>query len=441
MTGTGESTSEPAGLVPPGSPTAAVPDGPTARRYFRLLWAGQSVSLVGDQFMVLALPLLAVSVLGVSAAQAALLPFALFIPFLLIGLQAGAVVDRLRRRNTLLVSDTIQAAAFLTIAGLAAVDRLPFAGLLVLVCIAGTATVFFHVAYTSYLPQLFTDERELHRGNSRLFLSDSLSRTLGPMVAGPVIAFVGVVAAVTLNALTFVVSVLSLAAIRHREPVATGSPRTKGWMRRDVREGLAFVFNHPQLEPVVFCGAVYVLFLSVVDASLVLYCRDVLELSTVGIGLVLGAAAAGFPIGNLVSGPMIDRFGMARTLVAGATVSVTGLVLMPVAGSVGSVTGLVVGSIVHCIGEGTFGPTSLTLRQTRSPAELLSRVNSVQRFLIWGMTPLGSLLAAGTIALYGLGAAVWLGGIGTALCLPVLIRRGIRRELGRRGGQEIRPAA
>ncbi|MEV4068063.1 hypothetical protein AB0J22_48800, partial [Nonomuraea dietziae] len=84
------------------------------------------------------------------------------------------------------------------------------------------------------------------------------------------------------------------------------------------------------------------------------------------------------------------------------------------------------GSVVHCVGEGAFSPTSITLRQTETPAELLGRVGSVQRFLLWGAIALGSLAAAGMTALAGLSASVWVGALGTVLCLPALLRRGIR---------------
>jgi len=403
-----------------------------ARRDFRVLWAGQSLNLLGDHFMVLTLPLLAVTVIGASASQAALLPFALFVPFLLFGLPAGAVVDRLPRRLTMIACDAVQAVIFLTIAALALLGALSFPLLLLLVALAGAATLFFQVAYTSYLPELFSDARDLQRGNSRLFFSESMSRTLGPVLAGPVIAVMGPVIAVAANAGSFVLSVLSVSAIRHREPARPATIRKRGWMLHDIREGLHFVFGHRELEPVILCGAVYVLFLSMIEASLVLYCRDVLGLGAVGIGVVVGAAALGFPIGNLLSSRLVERFGIASTLVVSASVSVAGIVLIPVAGSAGSAVALVAASVLHGVGEGAFGPTSLTLRQIASPAHLLGRINSVQRFLLWGTIPLGSLVAALTIKVIGLSGAVWIGGLGTCLCLPVLLRRGIRDDLLRR---------
>jgi MFS family permease len=400
------------------------------RRDFNLLWTGQSVSLVGDQFVVLALPLFAVAVLGVSAADAAFLRVALFLPFLLIGLPAGAIVDRLPRRAVLMIADTVQAACYLGLVALAALDALPFSALLGIVGVSGCAIVFFQVAYTSYVPELVDEPRELQRGNSRLFLSESVSLAVGPLLAGPVIAVAGPVAALAANAGSFVVSLGCVASIRRRPaPDAAPRPRERGWLLRDVREGLRFVVRHPLLEPVILCGAVYVLFLSVVEASLILYCHDELGLGAIAIGAVIGSSALGFPLGNLISTRLVERFGIARALVAGAVTAVIGLAALPVAGALGSVVGLVIAGVVHGTGEGTFGPASLTLRQTASPAHLLGRVNAVQRFVIWGATPVGALLAALCIGPLGLGGALWIGGCGTVLCLIPLLRRGVRAEL------------
>lgn len=412
----------------------------TTDRDFGLLWAGQSLSLFGDQFMTLALPLLAVTVLGASPAQAALLPFALFLPFLPLGLPAGAIVDRLPRRTVMLVCDGVQVLAFGAIWVLAALGGLTFPLLFALILVSGCAVVFFQVAYTSYLPSLYGEAEALHRGNTRLALSESVAKALGPMAAGPVITALGLVGAIAANMVSFAASLASVALIRHREEGATtpgsaaasGTGREPGWMRRDIAEGLRFALRHPILRPVLACGTVYVLFLSMVETSLVLYCRNILGLSPGWIGVVIGAAAAGYPIGNLLSTRLIRRLGSPRTLVLAASVSVLGIVAMPALGSLGGAPGaigLVAGSIVHCVGEGAFGPTSITMRQVLTPAALLGRVGSVQRFLLWGAIALGSLLAAGATALGGLTAAVWIGALGTVLCLPALLQRGIRAAM------------
>lgn len=417
---------------PPGGDragTARLLNAPTARRDFWLLWSGQSLSLFGDRFMVLALPLLATITLGVSPARATLLAFALNAPFLLLGLPAGVFVDRSSRRKLMLVANAVQVVTYGMVWLLAAAHGLSYPLLVGLVLISGCAVVFFQVAYASFLPSLYRDPQDLHRGNARLALSESTSRVLGPAAAGPVIAAVGAVGAVAANALSFVASVASLLLIRHREAPRTPAPRGRGWIRREVMAGLRFALGHPILRPVLLCSTTYGLFLSMVNTTLVLYCRNVLGLSPQWIGVVVGAAAVGYPVGNLMCTSSVARLGMSRTLILSAAVSVAGIVAMPAFGSMGGTagaTGLVAGSIVHCIGEGAFAPSALTLRQTRSPAELLGRVASVQRFLLWSAVALGSLFAAGVTAVAGLAGAVWVGALGTVLCLPVLLQRGIR---------------
>lgn len=405
----------------------------SARRDFGLLWTGQSLSLLGDQFLLLTLPLLAVTLLGVSPATAALLNFALFLPFLPLGLPAGALVDRWPRRTTMMIADGVQLVSFATIGVLAATGRLGFGVLVVLIAVSGSAVVFFQVAYTSYLPSLFPAATDLQRGNTRLALSESASKAAGPMLAGPVIALVGVVGAVAVNTASFAASVLSLALVRHREPPRVEVRTSR--MRRDIAEGLRFAASHPVLQPVLACGTTYVIFLSMVETSLVLYLRNVLHLSPQWIGIVIGAAAAGYPIGNLLSTRLANRLGAPRALMLAATISVTGIVAMPAFGSLGGgrgATGLVLGSIVHCIGEGAFNPTSVTVRQTAAPPELLGRTNGVQRFLLAGAIAFGALLAAGTTAAIGLAGTVWIGALGTVLCLPALARRGVLAALVRR---------
>jgi predicted MFS family arabinose efflux permease len=251
------------------------------------------------------------------------------------------------------------------------------------------------------------------------------------MISGPLIRLIGLAGVIGLNALSFLVSVLSLVAVRHREPRPEPRPRPRGWIRRDIMEGLKFVARHPGLQPIFACSTVYSLTLSMVEVSLVLYCLRVLDLSTTMIGIVTGAAVLGYPIGNLLVVPLRRWIGPYRALVLAAVVSVAGILLMPAFGSLGGrvgVLGLVAGSSLHCVGEGAFSPMSLTVRQLESPPDILTRVASVQRFLVWGGVALGSLLAAGSTAAWGLSVTVWVGAVGTVLCLPALFRMRVRQE-------------
>jgi MFS family permease len=190
-----------------------------------------------------------------------------------------------------------------------------------------------------------------------------------------------------------------------------------------------FVWRHPLLEPMILCSTSYVLFCTMAETCLVLYCLQILHLSTAAIGLVVGAATAGFPLGNLLSVRYVKRFGGVPVLVMSAGISVLGLILIPIMGSLGSVTGLVLASIIHGAGEGIFSPTATTLRQTETPELLRGRMNSVQRFCVWGATPIGSFLTAIAIHQVGINGALWVGGLGTVVCLPLLVRRGIAQEV------------
>ncbi|OKI04030.1 hypothetical protein A6A06_38690 [Streptomyces sp. CB02923] len=411
----------------PATGTGSKAQRPAAPGDFWKLWTGQSISLLGDSFMVVALPLFAVSVLHLSAAQAALTPFALNAPFLILSLPAGALIDRRRRRAVMLACDVTQAAVFGLIALAAWLHQLSFVLLMLLLVISGCALVFFQVAYTTYLPSLISDPDELHRGNSRLYLSESASKTLGPVAAGPLVAFFGPLATIALNAGSFLLSFGAITAIRHREPEPEAAPAERVGMVREIREGLSFVLRHPWLEPVLSAGAVYVFFLSVLEASLVLYLHYTWGMSTGEIGLVLGLAGLGYPVGSLLSKRIMDGIGTSRALILSLVVNILGCAAMPVFGSVGWTAGLIVGGILQGFANAVFGPISLTLRQTVTPPGLLGRVNSVQRFLLWGMVPLGSLAASAMISLAGLAGALWMGGIGTALSLPALARRRVRR--------------
>jgi MFS family permease len=134
-------------------------------------------------------------------------------------------------------------------------------------------------------------------------------------------------------------------------------------------------------------------------------------------------------LGNILSGYLVKKLGTSRSLVLGAVIAVTGLALIPIAGASGSLVALILAGIIHGIGEGTFGPTAMTLRQTSSPDHLRGRVNSVQRVLTWGGIALGSLAAGLATKLFGLPGSLWIGGLGACLCLLLLVRRGIRAEI------------
>ncbi len=399
------------------------------KRDFYFLWAGQSLNVLGDQILIVALPLFALSIPGVLESEAVLLRFAFFLPFLFLSLIAGALIDRLPLKRVMLVCDSIQASIFLLIVVLAWFKMLSLILLLGLVFISGCVLVFFQIAYSSYLPELFSSHNDIQNGNAKLFFSESSARALGPLLAGSLIALLGIMFTIFMNCLTFVISVLTLFAIRQKSEAPKRLNQSEQRLMSDIREGLLFIFRHNKLEPVITCGSVYVLFLSMVMSCLVIYCDRILNLSPVMIGIVVGSAAIGMSIGNLLAPKVVNRYGNSQTLILGAFISVSGIVGIPISGAFHSPAFLIIAGIVHGIGEGFFSPTALTLRQTETPKQLLGRINSVQRCLLWGMIAVGSLLSSLVIHLWDISSALWLGGVGSILCLIPLLRRGILQDI------------
>ncbi|MGH9073212.1 MAG: MFS transporter, partial [Acidimicrobiales bacterium] len=150
---------------------------------FRLLWLGQTVSVLGSQVTLVALPLAAVVVLHASTFQVGLLTAASTLAFLVIGLPAGAWVDRARRRPVMVADDLVRAAVLTSVPVAAAVGGLTMAQLYAVALVAGVCTVFFDVAYQSYLPALVGRER-LVEGNARLETTQAMARVGGPTLGG-----------------------------------------------------------------------------------------------------------------------------------------------------------------------------------------------------------------------------------------------------------------
>jgi MFS family permease len=185
---------------------------------FLHLWTAETVSQIGTQVSMLALPLVAINVLDATTFQVSALTAVEFSPFVLFGLLAGVVVDRIPRRPVLVWSDLGRAIALATLPLAYAFDVLTLAHLLVVVFTTGTLTVFFDVAYQSYLPALVARD-QLADGNAKLEISRSAAQIAGPGIAGLLVQLIGAVTAVVADAVSFVVSALAIRGIRAREVV------------------------------------------------------------------------------------------------------------------------------------------------------------------------------------------------------------------------------
>lgn len=382
---------------------------------FLKLWAGQTISLFGSQVGELALPLTAVLVLNASASEMGLLMAAERAPFLLLSLLAGVWVDRLRRRPVLIAADlgrafllaSIPAAALL---GLLRMEQLYLVGLLVGVC-----TVFFDVAYQSYLPSLVGRE-DLVEGNSKLSMTQSAAAMVGPGLAGALVQLVTAPLALAADALSFLVSALSLRWIHATEPApaADGRPRN---IWAEVAEGLRLVLGSRLLRPIALCTGTFNLFSSLWSAVFLLFMTRDLGLAPALVGLIFGIGGVGFLVGAVLAGRIAQRFGVGPTIVGSTLLS--GAVSIPIA-LVGGPTPLVLVVLVLSqalmgLGLVVYNVTQVSLRQAITPDHLLGRMNASVRFIIWGTMPIGALVGGLLGDAIDLRPTLLLGAVGTTL--------------------------
>lgn len=393
---------------------------------FLKLWAAETVSQVGTQVTQLALPLAAIVVLQATAFEVALLGTIAFLPFILLGLPAGVWVDRLRRRPILIAGDLGRAAMLASIPLAYAAGVLTIWQLYVVAFVVGCFTVFFDVAYQSYLPSL-VDREDLVDGNAKLELSRSGAALVGPSIAGVLIEWLKAPVAILIDAISYVGSALFIFLIRKHEPapvhpdVQAGGERPG--MRQDIAEGLRYVGGHRQLRLIAVCTATSNLFSSVVFAiALVYFVRD-LGLSAGVIGVIFAIGNLGFLTAAVVATRTERWMGLGRAIIVGNALGTLGIFLIPLATPATAVPLLVVEGLLVGFGTVVYNVNQVSYRQAITPERMQGRMNATMRFIVWGTMPIGSLLGGALGTAIGLLPTIWIGAIGGLLSMiPVLLR-------------------
>jgi MFS family permease len=379
---------------------------------FLKLWTGQSISELGSSVSQLAIPWLAAFDLHASPIAFSLLGVLGFLPFILFALPAGVWVDRLRRRRILIVGDSARAVLLALIPILWAAGVLRIWHLLVLQFAIGVFTVFFDVAYQSYLPALIEREH-LVDGNAKLQLTVSVAQVAGPSMSGGLIAAVTAPYAIVGDAISFVASALFMLRMRHREELAelqAGASRPKMWPQ--VKEGLRWVLGSPTLRSIAACTGTGNFFGQAIFSIFVLYAGRVLHLSALEVGGFFAVGSAGAIAGALVASRLQRRLGIGPTIVFTAVLfSVAGLAF-PLAPRSFPLPVLIVGQAVLGFGTVAYNIAQVSYRQAITPERLQGRMNAAMRWVVWGTIPLGALLGGAIGEWIGLKTALWVGAIG-----------------------------
>ncbi|MBM0279328.1 MFS transporter [Micromonospora tarensis] len=407
-------------------PNVRPPGGLLRHRDFRLLWAGQAVSGVGSNVTTVALPLVAVAVLDAGTFQVAVLTAAAWLPWLLIGLPAGAWVDRLPRRPLMVLCDLLCAVAFLSVPLAALLDRLTVVHLLVVALGAGAARVFFETADQVYLPVLLRPE-QLSEGNAKLQATRTMSYVVGPGLAGLIAQLVGAVAALLLDALTFLLSAVLLLRIRTREPRVRRPDRSRS-LRQDITEGLRFVARDPYLRVLTVFGAASNIGLTGYQALLVVFLVRELRLEPGLVGALVGLMSIGGIIGALLATTLARRCGTARAMLIGAAFTGPPALLIPLAAPGIGLVWPAVGGLLISLGAAIGNVVKGAFRQTYTPHHLLGRVTVSMQLLNYGTIPLAAVLAGAIGARYGVGTAIGVMTAGLAPTPLILLIGPIRRR-------------
>jgi MFS family permease len=359
-----------------------------------------------------------VIVLHASVFEVAALNVVEFLPFVLISLPAGVWVDRMRRKPILVVGDLARALLLVSIPIAYAFDALTIWQLYAVGFLVGIATVFFDVAYQSYLPAL-VDRRQLVEGNSKLEISRAGAQLGGPGLAGLVVDLLSAPAAILFDALSFVGSAIFIFRIRRPERAPDRATASAGRMRTEIGEGLRYVFGHPYLKNIAACTASFNFFGNVGTAVLLVYAVRVLDLRPAVIGLAFTIGNVGALVAAFTSGRISRRLGVGRTIVASAIVGGPMFLLIAFAPH-GNAALAVIGPAVAVASftNVIYNVTQVSLRQTITPERIQGRMNAVMRFLVWGTIPLGNLIGGALGTWVGLKETLIIGGIGS--CLPFL---------------------
>ena len=395
-------------------------------RDFRLFWFGQTTSRFGSTITTVALPLVAVTVLHAGTLQVAMLPAATWLPWLVIGLPAGAWVDRLSRRPVMLVCDVVSLLLFLSIPVAAGLHLLTMGHLLGVALGAGVAAVFFEAAYQVYLPSL-VPAGHLAEGNAKLQGSEAAAQVAGPGAGGLLTQGFGAVAGVLADAVTFAVSAACLLTLRHREPRPTASAPRRA-LTREVLDGLGFLIRDPYLRVLAVFGAAANLALQGYQTILILFLVRELGVSPGATGGIVAAMSAGGLLGAALAGPLARRFGTGRAMLLANLGAAPFALLIPLAAPGPRLALVVVGGVV--VGTGVVAGNIIkgSFRQLYTPRHLLGRVLTGMQLLNYGTIPVGALLAGALGTTLGLRPTLWIMTAGVGAAATILLAGPIRRH-------------
>ena len=403
---------------------------------FMKLWTGQTVSELGSRITRDGLPLAAVIVLNVGPFEMGLLRAIGGAAVLLLGLYAGVWVDRLRRRPMMILSDLGRALLLAAIPIAALLHRLNMPLLYVVAALTGVLTVFFDVAYQTYLPSLIERENVLE-GNSKLATSFSIAEIAGPGLTGVLVQALTAPFAILIDAVSFLFSALTIGWIRKPE-VRPEHVRSEDPLH-EAMAGMKFIWSHSILRALAGYAACAFFFFGIFGSVYVVYAIRDLKMGPVLLQLAIMCGGVAALFGSAIARHVSARIGLGRTFIVTAIILAVGTFLIPLAhGSVKVATAYMM--LSQFLGDASmviYNVHEISLRQTVAPENVLGRVNASMRLLTHGVLPLGSLAGALIAVPLGIRPTLWIAACGlflsTVWLIPVKqVSRPVRAMLSER---------
>ncbi|MEV8378879.1 MFS transporter [Kribbella sp. NPDC056861] len=373
--------------------TAHEPDEVSTRawdsRGFRWLWTGSAVSSFGSEVAELALPLLALVTLAASPGELGLLRAAQFLPFLLATLPIGLLVDRSRRRPLMIGADLGRFVLIALIPVSVWLDLTSVLLLCVVVFGAGVLTVLYQMADFTFLPTV-TTVHQLADANAKLAATQSAMEIGGRGAGGVLVQALTAPVAMAVDAVSYLLSALSLSRIRVIEQVPVRSARSP---LREVATGFRVVWTNAYLRALLGGAMTFNVCQEIFTIGFMLYAVRDLSISPAGVGAILVAGGAGSFAGAWFGSRLTARWSYGKVLLVALALGNTAPLASALTGPVGTwAFELLLGVFfVMGIGIGISNAHAVTIRQVAAPAELRGRVNAAYRLITWGGIPVGAL--------------------------------------------------
>jgi hypothetical protein len=385
-----------------------------AGRDFRLLWAGESISKTGSAVTTFALPVVAVGTLQASPLMMGVLNAMIWLPWLLVGLHAGAWADRRTKWPLMIRSQIASAVLVASLPLLAWFNTLSIGYVLVIAFAAGCANVVFTAAYNAFVPFL-VDKPDLLDANSRLQGSEQVANIGGPGVGALITAVSSAVLALVVDVASFLISALCLRFMRARDTFESQQDTRPTRVSADIRAAVRFLVRDPYLRVLTASSASANLVLSGIQALTVVFLIRTAGFSPWVVAADTVMIGVGGFIGAVIAPRICRRMGTARALLVSTPVTDAFLLLFPFADHGVRLVLALAGVLVWATGVVMKNVTVGSFRQSYCPPEMLGRVAMTTRFVFFGVWPIGSILGGVLGTVFGVRDALIILAVGNVL--------------------------